>query len=239
LNHGERNIKLFELGKVYLKKGATHTEPFQLSIIFSGQNNEEHWQVKAAPISPAYIKGMFEEMLKLLRIEEFSLTPCNLPFIVGSESSVYTVGNNELGYYGKLSAAVGESFGIDLIELKQDIWIVQFEVETLIELTRGKNMVFSPIPRFPAVNRDLSFVIANSVSYREIENCIRSMDSELISELKAFDEYRGKQIPEGFRSLSLHIKFQDKEKTLTDERIDQMIDLVKKKLQDTWQITMR
>jgi phenylalanyl-tRNA synthetase beta chain len=100
-------------------------------------------------------------------------------------------------------------------------------------------MKFNPIPRYPAVTRDISFLIADSVAYSEIEACVKSIDNNLIEEVKAFDEYRGKQIPAGFRSLSMHIKFQDAEKTLTDERIDHLVDLVKTKLTDTWQINLR
>lgn len=239
LNHGERNIRLFELGKIYLKSTKGNSEPMQLSAILSGQNHDEHWQDKAIQINASLVKGLFEELLALLQISAYSIKPLNEPYLIEAYGQAYEASGHSLGYFGKLCAPVAESFGIDPIELKQDLWILHFEVDNLVELSRGQTMVFTPIPRFPAVNRDLSFLIANSVSYSEIENCIKGIDSQLIAELKAFDEYRGKQIPEGFRSLSLHIKFQDQEKTLTDERIDQLVDLVIKKLQDTWQITMR
>jgi phenylalanyl-tRNA synthetase beta chain len=65
------------------------------------------------------------------------------------------------------------------------------------------------------------------------------LNPDLICDLSPFDEYRGKQVPSGYRSLSLHLKIQDKEKTLTDERVDQLVELVIKTLQDKWQITMR
>lgn len=239
LNHGEKSIKLFELGKVYVKNGNGHTEPTMLTAVISGFDREEHWQDKAKQVSGAMVKGMFEELLSLLNINKYSSALAKQPFLSPTESLVYTCNDVVLGYFGKLSASVAESYGIDLIELKQDIWLLHFEMENLIEQTRAKHIVFTPIPRHPGVNRDLSFLIANSVNYSEIEACIMGIDNELIKEVNAFDEYRGKQIPEGSRSLSLHIRFQDKEKTLTDERIDQLVELVKKKLMDTWQITMR
>ncbi|MDD4310482.1 MAG: phenylalanine--tRNA ligase subunit beta, partial [Candidatus Cloacimonetes bacterium] len=235
LNHGERNIKLFELGKIYHKT----KEPMHLSAVLTGQNRDEHWQDKASLVSAAYVKGIIEELFAMYNVQAYTAEQANLPFLSPSESAAYVLNGTPLGFYGKLTASVAENFGIDLIDLKQDVWLLHVFVDNLVEITRNSQIVYTPISRFPAVTRDISFLIGNSIRFSEIEACIKSIDSELIKELSVFDEYRGKQIPEGFRSLSLHIKFQDKEKTLTDERIDQLVDSVIKKLMLTWQINMR
>jgi phenylalanyl-tRNA synthetase beta chain len=239
LNRGERNVKLFELGKTYIKNDAKHSEPMQLSAVLTGMAREEHWQDKAVQLGATTLKGILDELLALLSIENFVCEPANKPFLNKQENVSYLVDKQEVAYFGKLSATVAESFGIDLIELKQDLWILHLNVDRIVDLTRNRNMKFNPIPRYPAVTRDISFLIADSVAYSEIEACVKSIDNNLIEEVKAFDEYRGKQIPAGFRSLSMHIKFQDAEKTLTDERIDHLVDLVKTKLTDTWQINLR
>jgi len=112
-------------------------------------------------------------------------------------------------------------------------------MENIINAARGQKIQFQEIPRFPSVTRDISFLISEEVSYNEIEKAIAEIDKELICEITAFDEYRGKQIPNGMRSLTLRLKFRDKEKTLTDERVDYLIELVLNKLRETWQINMR
>ncbi|PKN72079.1 MAG: phenylalanine--tRNA ligase subunit beta [Candidatus Cloacimonetes bacterium HGW-Cloacimonetes-3] len=239
LNRGERNVKLFELGKTYFKIAGKHSEPMHLSAIFTGLNREENWQDKSIQLGATTLKGILDELFLLLGVHNCACAPANRPFLNKQENASYTVYKQEVGYFGKLSATVAESFGIDLIELKQDLWILHLDVDNIVEITRNRKMKFSPIPRYPAVTRDISFLIADNVGYSEIEACVKGVDCSLIEEVKVFDEYRGKQIPAGHRSLSIHVKFQDTEKTLTDERIDHLVDLVKTKLTETWQINLR
>ncbi|MDD2227788.1 MAG: phenylalanine--tRNA ligase subunit beta [Candidatus Cloacimonetes bacterium] len=238
-NHGERDIKLFELGKAYTSKDGLITEPMYLSAILSGNLREEHWQEKATLLGETTVKGMLDELLELIGISSYQSKQACLPFLNKQESVSYSINGTDIGYFGKLSASVAESFGIDLIELKQDVWVLHFDASLLTEATRHNRLTFVPIPRYPAVTRDISFLIEESIPYHDIAASIKSVDSTLINELTVFDEYRGKQIPSGYRSLSIHVKFQDLEKTLTDERIDHLVDSVKTKLKNTWQINLR
>ncbi len=239
LNRGEKNIKLFELGKTYHRQEALSYEPYFLAGIVTGLNKEEHWQDKASPITLFWVKGIVEELLSLWYLENWSVQETKVPFLSRTESASYYLENKELAYYGKLNSVVAEKFDIDTIELKQDIWIVQFAMENIINATRTLKTHFQEIPRFPFVTRDISFLIAEEIPYSEIIKTIAEIERNIISEVTAFDEYRGKQIPEGKRSLTLRLKFRDKEKTLTDERVDYLIDLIIKKLRETWQIKMR
>ena len=239
LNRGEKNIKLFELGKTYHRQEALSYEPYFLAGIVTGLNKEEHWQDKASPITLFWVKGIVEELLSLWYLENWSVQETKVPFLSRTESASYYLENKELAYYGKLNSVVAEKFDIDTIELKQDIWIVQFAMENIINATRNLKTHFQEIPRFPFVTRDISFLIAEEIPYSEIIKTIAEIERNIISEVTAFDEYRGKQIPESKRSLTLRLKFRDKEKTLTDERVDYLIDLIIKKLRETWQIKMR
>jgi len=239
LNRGEKNIKLFELGKTYHREGTLSCEPYYLAGILTGLDREEHWQDKAKAITPFWVKGIVEELLSFLQISNWTIQHNQKPFLSAAEGAAYFREGNELAYYGKLTAPVAEEYGIDIIDLKQSIWIFQLAMENIINATRGQKIQFQEIPRFPSVTRDISFLISEEVSYSEIEQAIAEIDKEQICEITAFDEYRGKQIPNGMRSLTLRLKFRDKEKTLTDERVDYLIDLVLKKLRETWQINMR
>jgi phenylalanyl-tRNA synthetase beta chain len=112
-------------------------------------------------------------------------------------------------------------------------------VDLLIELSRNRHQEFVPIPKYPSVSRDISFLIANTVTFTEIREAIHRWDNSLIREITVFDEYRGKQVPEGFRSLSLHLILCDEEKTLTIQRVDEVLAQVIKMLQDKWQVKQR
>lgn len=239
LNRGERNIKLFELGKTYHKSEGLSYEPYHLAAVLSGKNHNEHWQQKTALVNASYPKGVVEELLELLGLQQFACEATQEPFLHANEAIRYLYDGHQIAYYGKLRADIARNFGIDTLELKQDVWILELHLEEIIEATRNLNRMYQELSRYPAVVRDISFLINETIGWHEIHSEILSLDPELICELTPFDEYRGKQVPPGFRSLSLHMKIQDKEKTLTDERVDQLVEFVIKTLQDKWQITMR
>ncbi len=239
LNHGERNVRLFELGKVYLREDKNISEPYRLGAMLTGTRYDEHWQTKAQSHDLYTIKGIVSELLDLLGLEDIKLQPACLPYLLSSESGHITYDNKTLGYFGKIQAGVAENYGIDVIDLKQDVWLIDLDIEAIITATRNNTVIFKPIPRHPAVNRDISFLINDTVPFSEIAEAIIAVEPEVITEAKLFDEYRGKQIPEGMRSLSIHIRFQDQEKTLTDERIDLLFESIQNKLHNAWQIKMR
>jgi phenylalanyl-tRNA synthetase beta chain len=238
LNHAERNVRLFELGKVYLKTLEGHMEPRHLGAICTGSTQEEHYKVKNSFLDYSWAKGCFEGLLNSIGID-WQVKAIDLPYLVEGESFAYYGEDLSLGYFGRLKAPVLEAWGIDTTVLKQEVWLLNWEMDSLISLSRELVIRYRDIPRFPAVVRDLSFLLADAFSYREIKDKIMALDPELVRDVQAFDEYRSKQIPEGFRSLSLHLVLQDQEKTLTDERVDQVMTLVQKTLKDKYDIKMR
>ncbi|HRX76170.1 MAG TPA: phenylalanine--tRNA ligase subunit beta, partial [Candidatus Cloacimonadota bacterium] len=238
LNHAERNVKLFEQAKVYHKTDTGHQEPMQMAAIFSGMRSAEHWQSKAQTIDFSWVKGCLESMLGSLNLPHTSRS-CERPYLVTAESRAYFSEDTELGVFGRLKPELLAKWGIDLSILKQDVWIIECNVDAIVAKTRSVSITYQPISRFPAVLRDLSFLAPLQVQYQDIREQILAIDPALVQEIEVFDEYRSKQIPEGFRSLSMHIILQDQEKTLTDERVDQLMDLVQKTLTDKYDIRMR
>jgi phenylalanyl-tRNA synthetase beta chain len=89
LNHGEKNIKLFELGKTYHKAEGLSYEPYHLAAALCGRIQNEHWQHKAAMINASYPKGVVEELLDLLGLREYTCQPASEPFLQTAESSQY------------------------------------------------------------------------------------------------------------------------------------------------------
>ncbi|MBW6513916.1 MAG: phenylalanine--tRNA ligase subunit beta [Candidatus Syntrophosphaera sp.] len=239
LNHGERDLKLMEMGKVYLREGDSYREPYRLTALLTGKFRAGHWKEKSENINVYHVKGLAEGLLKRLNIPVTGTSSHIKPWLVSAENLAYHSGETLCASIGRLRSETAEAFQIDIPILKQDIWVLELEVENLVELTRDRKPEFIPLPKYPAVIRDISFVISRSVAYAEIEAAIKACDRNLIRNVQVFDEYRGKQVPEGSRSISLRIVMQDGEKTLTDERVDQLIASVLQMLQDTWQINMR
>lgn len=240
INHGERDLKLMEMAKLYIRTGDSHVEPLRLTALFTGKMASEHWKAPNENLGFYHIKGVLESLFTALQLENCLAQPAKkLAYLLPSDSLEFSSNGVFCARMGRINPARAEAFGIDTTSLKQDIWLIDVDVEALITLTRANHRVFNVLPKHPAVVRDLSFLISNEVSWTDIQAAIMSIDPALIQKVGIFDEYRGKQVPEGFRSISLHIFMQDQEKTLTDERVDQLIVSTIKVLQDTWGAKMR
>lgn len=239
LNHGERNLKLMEQAKIYLKEGSSYQEPLRLTALLTGKIDAEHWKSKTEAINIYHVKGIMEGLWKNLQLGKPEIRSYTQPYLVSSENLSYYCNGTFCAALGRINPHAAELAGIDIPVLKQDIWMIDIDMDQLAALTRANKTVYSDLPRYPAVTRDVSFLISQTVAYSALETAILEVNTKLIQNVSIFDEYRGKQVPEGMRSISLRLEMQDSEKTLTDERVDQLIASVLKKLADTWHITMR
>jgi phenylalanyl-tRNA synthetase beta chain len=238
INRAERDVRLFELAKVYHKTADAHVEPKHLAMVSTGSIQSEYFKSKPVPVDYYWAKGCFEGLLRDLGLA-CNARVCKLPYLVKGESFTYVHEGRELGYFGRIKEPVLDAWGIDANALKQEVWLLNWDIEAIVELSRNIAITFTNIPRYPAVVRDLSFLLSDAHSYQHIRQCIRELDPILVQDVLAFDEYRSKQIPEGYRSISLHIVLQDQEKTLTDERVDALMASVTKTLSEKFNITMR
>jgi len=240
LNREEKQLRLFELNKVFLENGKVPKhEPLRLSLLWSGQAGNLHWQAKPDEYSLYHLKGVIEGLVQSLGLVDYSFDRSNATYLIQQESLSMEVSGKTVGEFGKLSPAIAEQFGIDTVELKQDIWLADIDLIAVIDLSRNVHPEYKPIPRYPSVERDISFLISQDVPYSDIAGSILNTAAASIKDLQLIDEYRGKQVPAGYRSLTLRIIFNHPEKTLTDDEVEANIVSIIDKLKSLWDIQMR
>jgi phenylalanyl-tRNA synthetase beta chain len=212
INRKQKNLKLFEFGKVYSKEGTRYNESERLAIYITGQSESDSWQAKPRSVSYA---DLFQTVSAVLEKSAFS-----------SYEHVSTVdplfdycmcirrGKMEIGRLGKVKQVFQKDFG-----LKQEIFYADLDAALLFKSASPKFDV-KDVPRFPEVRRDLSLVLDKQISYSEIENLARATERKLIREIIVFDVYEGDKIPEGKKAYALGFTILDESKTLTDDEID-------------------
>jgi phenylalanyl-tRNA synthetase beta chain len=115
---------------------------------------------------------------------------------------------------------------------KKDVSLVivsaALDWETILKLhLEGRKAIeLEPLPRYPSSKRDLALVVPQSITYEQIEKAIKKSAGELLVDLRLFDIYRGKQIEKGYLSMAFNLTFQDPERTLTDEIVDERINAI-------------
>jgi len=122
----------------------------------------------------------------------------------------------QLGYIGELHPAVTASS-----RLEGRMVVFEIDVEPLLTTSRIPRA--QPLPRFPAVERDLAVVVDETVAAGTILASIKESAGDLLERARAFDEYRGAQVPEGHKSIAFTLTFRSPERTLTDAEVDKVM----------------
>ncbi|MEK6780303.1 MAG: phenylalanine--tRNA ligase subunit beta [Bacteroidota bacterium] len=217
INRKQRDLKLFEFGKIYWKNTAgeqnhQYHEEERIALYITGNFETENWQNKTRSSNYYDLAQHVSHVLQKSSIENINQEYLNDPlFDYGLR---ILKGTKEIGKLGKVKSALVKDFGI-----KQEIFYADLHTALLFKSANPK-FVVQEVPKFPEVRRDLSLVLDKQVTFAEIKDLVLTTETRLIKDIIAFDVYEGDKIPEGKKAYALGFTLLDGNKTLTDEEID-------------------
>jgi len=222
LNHGQRNLRLFEIARHYRfvvsdQSGAAAVAPVETLFLTLGASGEARTQGLYDPARPfvfADLKGDLDAVGALSGGFQWkdggadSQNPAKRGRIV--------LGENELGSAGLLARRIA-----DKLKFRQEVFLAEIVLGPFYCMYYGvKNARrYEPVPRFPAVERDFSLLLAEGTPFAEVVRAIRALNIPEISSIEAADLYRGKNVPAGKYSLMIRVTFQSREATFTDAQV--------------------
>ncbi len=223
---GRRDVAVFELGRVFARADAAPREERRLAVLLSGSTNPHHWSMRSRPFDLFDIKGVVELLFARLgepapEIDRESTPPVFLH--PGRALSLRREGGS-IGYAGAVHPDVRASW-----ELKDEAVVLEIGLDALLEAA-PRVARFSALDRFPAVQRDLSILCDETTSAAEIDARVRAAAGALLRSASLLDRYTGNQVPPGRVSLTVSLRFQDPERTLTSEEVQEAVDGVVREL---------
>ncbi len=162
------------------------------------------------------LKGIAETLLEELNIQGVEFTSSPYPYLSPKESLLMRREGETMGRLGRLSRDIADGF-----EVPSSIYLFEFEVNSLCSQSHAIQK-FRPLPRFPALERDLSLVVREEVPAEKVKNCIIESGGEWLEGVKLFDLYRGGSIPSAHKSLAYSLTFRSSIRTLTDDEVDRV-----------------
>ena len=230
INRKNQDIKFFELGKIYHKKGK-YEERKQLAILISGRTYSENWLMpKSASdfyMLKAYVKVLFDKLN--LETEEISLEDDRF----GDALEIISKGNT-IARLGKVSPKLLKEYDID-----QECFYAEIETETVQKLRSKENFKFVDIPKFNKIRRDLALLVDKNVNYAELYKLAKKNPSKYLKNINLFDVYEGKNLPEGKKSYALSFELLNEEKTLEDKDITAVMDSLIKNFKKEFNAELR
>jgi phenylalanyl-tRNA synthetase beta chain len=212
VNRRQKDLKLFEFGKVYWKDGGAYKEEERLALYISGNSETENWQHKTQPVTYYDLAQQVQHVL--IKSGLSNVKQENLQDQLFEYGTKILRGRDEIGRVGKVKSALLKEFSI-----KQEIFYAELSTSLLFQAANPK-LVIQEVPKFPEVRRDLSLVIDKQISFDEIKSLIYSTEKKLIRNIIAFDVYEGDKLTPGKKAYALAFTLLDESKTLTDEEID-------------------
>ncbi|MEA2097244.1 MAG: phenylalanine--tRNA ligase subunit beta [Candidatus Cloacimonadota bacterium] len=235
INHGQKNIRIFELKKVFTRKDEKlATEKLHLSGLLYGELDPVYWKDNSEQIDFYDVKGITESILAELKVENCEYKMSDEPYYQpGIGASIITSGKT-IASLGKIDPKIAVKYDIDI-----PIFAFDIDLDAIFAMDIFSDSVFENIPKFPPILRDISFVISKEHKYVNIIETIKKVGKKSISKIVLFDEFAGKNIKEGFHSLTFSLVFSSDTKTLTDEYINNILKKVISALKNSYNAEMR
>lgn len=207
------DVSLFEVGKVFKNVSGAFSESKNLGILLSGKVGIANWISKPETADFYYMKGIVEEFFKALKKSgKISYQADSYPYLHPGKTASILLNNEKIGYFGELHPDLVFQY-----DLKENAYFAEINLDQL-DLAGEQRITCSRVSKYPAVERDLAFVVDRPLEAGKISEIILSQ-SKLVKSVKVADVYTGKPIPEGKKSVAFSFIIQSDEKTLTDEEI--------------------
>lgn len=232
LKKQNRALQLFELGKVFRDVAGQIEESRRLSAIITGDKGTLLWKTEGDIYD---IKGILENLLDLLNIKEYTFVNCSdLSYLHPGRGAKVFVGDKEIALIGEIHPSVTENF-----DLRQKACIFDLNIDTVSQLSKENNIQFSDITAFPFVERDMALMLDKSIPVSNIMQLIGDLHIDLIESVDVFDQFEGKGIEDGKKSLGIRLRYRSSEETLTDEKVNEVHNMIVDHLIDKTSATLR
>ena len=234
INHGEKDFSLFEMNKVFFDNGSQlGVEEFEVSGVMTGQLYEMFWKESSKQVDFFDIKGAIEDILESIGLKKYSFRESDENYYQPALALDIYVGK-KIGHFGKIDPKIAEKY-----EIEQPMFAFTLNVNAIANSKRVIIPNFTLIPKYPFIFRDTSFVVSKEYQVKEIIREIKQTNSKVIKNVRLMDEYMGKNIEKGYRSLTFNVAFNSEIKTLTDEYVNNIMNKVIKNLKNKFSIKER
>jgi len=230
------NLRLVELSKVFFSKEGEELpeERFNLCGLLSGLRRPPGWNETGQTVDFYDAKGAVEVLLMNLGVKDLRWSDKDsAPYLNPEAAARVYAADVYLGDLGEVDPGVLESF-----DVKGPVYLFDIDFDLLMEKTISVKE-FQPLPRFPAINRDLAIVVSDSVPAQDLLDYLEEHRPQYAESITLFDQYRGTQVARGRKSLAFRITYRSEERSLTDLEVNEIHTDLSQKIVDAFEAQLR
>jgi phenylalanyl-tRNA synthetase beta chain len=224
-NYHNKSVKLYELAKIYLPVEGEKLpqEPKMLMLGTYGEGANFFT-----------LKGELENIMAGLRMPKakYEAVKDNPSYHPGRCAAVWS-GDTYVGVFGQIHPLVARNYDVDA-----EFYCAELSFDALFAV-RGEDPVYQPLPKFPAVTRDIAVLVDNEITVGALEECILGAAKGLLKEVKLFDIYKGANLPEGKKSVAFNLVLRADDRSLTAQEADDEVKAVLEALEKAFGAALR
>lgn len=217
LNHGTRDIRLFEIGRIF--SGVEGSQPLEkqaLALVSTGGVVLEGKALSETEVDFFDMKGALETAIDWINLKALSFAKSSAShFQKGQAAAIHTADGTLIGTLGRLADQFASAY-----KFRQPVYIAELDLDALLA-SPEKPVLYSSLARYPSVVRDLSLLLDRTTSFKEIVQAIKAQKIDDCDDIKFVGTYEGANIPEGKRSLTVRIAYRSDDRTLRDEEVEE------------------
>lgn len=206
-SRGNKLLKLYEVGKTYWPAPDAPDKELETFVMAEYGEGSDFYTLKNA----------LQQIAQKLNVT-LAFKAKEYPYLHPTRSAAVLLGGSEIGYIGELHPLVGAAYKID-----SRLYVCELDLQQLVDEAKAF-LPFEPLPKFPALSRDLAFVLRKSVTADDVLSCIKQAGGAKLEQAYIFDVYEGMPLFPNQKSVAVALSFRDKERTLTDTEVNATID---------------
>src|SRR5712692_9221172 len=218
LNQGARDISLFELGRVFRARAAGELpeERESLALAATGGIMEADKAATTRDFDFYDLKGAVDAAVEALTLPSFDYESGRVKHLRMGQTAAINITGIRVGSIGRLAEGVATEY-----KFKQTVFVAEIDLTALLEVPETP-VLYSPLPRFPSIVRDVSLLLDRKVTVAELLRAADDQKVESCAGAKFVGTYEGEGIPEGKRSVTVRFEYRAPDRTLRDEEVDDL-----------------
>ena len=230
LSRQQERVRLFEIGRRFTPPLEAHEEPLALACVVAGPVHPRQWGEAERPVDFYDLKGDLEETLG--RCGRLRFVADRHPALhPGRTARITDDAGRPLGWIGALHPAQAEA-----LDIEGEVLLCEVALDGFV-LDRPAR--FTPVSRFPVVQRDIAVLVDEGVAADDLLATVRRAAGDVLADVRLFDVYQGEGVEPGFKSLAIHLTFQDVSRTLTADESDRLVKEILATLTDQYHARLR
>ena len=210
-------VALYEIGSVFLGK-TVEDLPFEeehLAAVLTGKWVDHAWQGERKAVDFFVLKGIVEGVIGKLGLgERISFAKAEVDGLHPGRTASILLDGEKVGIIGGLHPAEEKAWGV------KDTYVMEMNLVALLDASANEAPLgYKPVPRFPAMSRDIALVLDRATAAGEVISVIRAANVKLLKDIRVFDVYEGEKMEAGKKSVAFSLTYFDPERTLTDEEV--------------------